>query len=80
MGKVDEHWGGLTKSERDERRKRPQTIGDHEARLEEGWAWLRTHPNHRGAEHFFHIWEGWLHAYQDAYREATRGTQAEMAL
>lgn len=80
VSKIEEHWGGLSKAERDERRKHPQTLGDHEARLEEGWVWLKEHPNHRGADDAFAIWETWIEAYTAACRAAGIGVQVEMAL
>lgn len=40
------------------------TIEQHRDRLEKGWNWLNTHPNHRAWEENFARWVRWLRAYE----------------
>lgn len=69
-----EHWQGLTPDERKERRRHPQTQADHEARLEEGWVWLKKHPNRRDFEDKFEVWLGWLREYQTFMDRVQQGS------
>ena len=75
MSAVMDRWAAFTPAERQRRRLHPECLSDHEARLEEGWVWLKKHPNHRDVQGRFERWECWLHEYEAAYREATQPRQ-----